>query len=184
MVKNRFRYCIVLTILCSFIVPLQATLSYIVRAHKDPRVLAFLDMIAFAEVTDSPHGYNMQYPGVVFNGYKDHPRTVMSGMVEGTEIRSTAAGRYQILAKTWDKIAKIIQAPDFSPLYQDYAAIQLIYERGALKDIVKGDIKQAILKVNKIWAPLAGAPFGQPTKSLQILLSVYAAKLKARKQIM
>lgn len=149
----------------------------LVRAYKNPRVKAFLDMIAYAEGTAHDLGYRTNYTGKIFNSFTDHPRTVYSGILNGKTIRSSAAGRYQFLTKTWDEIAPRIQVCDFSPLSQDYGALELIRNSGALEEIKAGRIGRAIIKVNKIWASLEGSPYGQPTKSIAQLKKVFMDRL-------
>ena len=46
---------------------------------------------------------------------------------------------------------------DFSPKSQDAVALQQIKERGALPQIDRGDIRQAIDRCSNIWASLPGA---------------------------
>lgn len=65
--------------------------------------------------TESP-GYNVINGGARFSGFGDHPRTKGAG---GT---STAAGRYQFVKGTWDRVSKSLGLPDFSPISQDVAA--------------------------------------------------------------
>lgn len=65
--------------------------------------------------TESP-GYNVINGGARFSGYSDHPR------VKGAGGSSTAAGRYQYVQATWDRVAKALGLPDFSPISQDVGA--------------------------------------------------------------
>src|SRR5437016_1631760 len=116
------------------------------RAYKNPRVRAFLDMIAYAEGTQHDLGYRTQFTGVFFHNFNDHPRKKLCGYLKGKEICSTAAGRYQFLQKTWDAVAPRIEARNFSPIYQDYAAIELMRQNDALQDILEGKIGKAIKK--------------------------------------
>lgn len=67
---------------------------------------AFLDMLAYSEGTDNGrqktnnHGYDVIVGGSLFTDYSDHPRKLISLPKLG--IKSTAAGRYQVLAKFYD----------------------------------------------------------------------------------
>lgn len=142
---------------------------------SNPRVKAFLDLIARAEGTYGvgDNGYNILYAFGRFNDYSQHPnKAVTSG-----GITSTAAGRYQFLKKTWDGAKAALSLPNFGPASQDQAAIYLVQQRGALNDVVNGNIQSAIQKVNREWASFPGSPYGQGTRSLTQMLTWYAADL-------
>ncbi|MGE4961585.1 glycoside hydrolase family 24 protein, partial [Yersinia enterocolitica] len=98
---------------------------------------AFLDMLAWSEGTSrtagSDNGYNVIVGGKLFTGYQDHPRVVVE--LPRLGIKSTAAGRYQLLSRYWDAYKKQLGLKDFSPASQDAVAIQQIRERKALQDI-------------------------------------------------
>ena len=132
---------------------------------QNANVIAFLDMIAYAEGA----GYSTLFGGDTFVGFDDHPRKVIrkSGYV------SSAAGRYQFLRKTWDDVAPKIGATSFDPYWQDRAAVYLIKRKGALADVIAGRFADAVNKVRKIWASLPGAGYGQPERNYDKLLSVY-----------
>ena len=76
------------------------------------------------------------------------------------KLKSTGAGRYQLLSRWWDAYRKQLGLKDFSPKSQDAVALQQIKERGALPMIDRGDIRQAIDRCNNIWASLRGG-YGQ-----------------------
>ena len=133
-------------------------------------ISAFLDMIAWSEGTSGPDGYRTLFGGGTFDSYADHPRTV----VRASGYASSAAGRYQILAKTWDSLKTKLGLTDFSPDSQDKCAIELIRERGALNDVQAGRVTDAISKVAKVWASLPGAGYNQPERKLAALLQAYA----------
>lgn len=133
-------------------------------------VRAFLDMIAFAEGTAGPDGYRTMFGGQLFESYADHPRI----RVPFRLTYSTAAGRYQFLARTWDTLKRRLNLPDFGPESQDAAAIELIRERGALADVQAGRVAVAVDKVRKIWASLPGAGYSQPERSLNQLTAAYS----------
>jgi muramidase (phage lysozyme) len=132
-------------------------------------VSAFLSMIAFAEGTDGPDGYRMLFGKKLFDSYADHPRVY----VPFRNTSSSAAGRYQILARTWDTLARRLGLMDFSPDNQDAAAVELIRERGALNDVKAGRTAAAVDKVRKVWASLPGAGYSQPERSINQLLAAY-----------
>ena len=77
------------------------------------------------------------------------------------KLKSTGAGRLQLLSRWWDAYRKQLGLKDFSPKSQDAVALQQIKERGALPMIDRGDIRQAIDRYFNIWASLPGAGYGQ-----------------------
>ena len=136
---------------------------------------AFLSMISHSEGTDrygKENGYNVVVGGTLFTGYKDHPRIVVDLPKLG--IKSSAAGRYQILARYYDVYKKQLKLPDFSPDSQDKIAIQLIKECKAVDDIERGNIKSAIVKCKSRWASLPGAGYGQYEHTESVLLAAYS----------
>lgn len=84
---------------------------------------AFLDMLAWSEGTDKAgqptknRGYDVIVGGSLFTDYSDHPRKLVNLPKLG--IKSTASGRYQLLAKWWDAYRKQLGLKDFSPASQD-----------------------------------------------------------------
>lgn len=137
-------------------------------------VLAFLDMLAFSEGTTrfgKDDGYNVIVGGSTFSGYADHPRKLIPLPKLG--IKSTAAGRYQLLSRYWDAYRKQLGLKDFSPVNQDRVAIQQIKERRALDDIKAGRIDAAIAKCRNIWASLPGAGYGQHEHKADTLIAAY-----------
>lgn len=138
---------------------------------------AFLDMIAYSEGTDNgrqttkDHGYDVLVGGGLFNGYSDHPRKLIR--LPNLGISSTAAGRYQILARYYDIYKKQLGLPDFSPASQDKIAIQLIRECKSIDDIETGRIESAISRCRSRWASLPGAGYGQHEHKLDTLIAQY-----------
>ncbi|WP_374729583.1 glycoside hydrolase family 24 protein [Caballeronia choica] len=115
-------------------------------------VCAFFDMLAISKGTsidpDSDDGYNVIVGGALFIGYADHPRRLVQ--LPRLGIASTAAGRYQLLARYFDAYKKQLGLHDFSPMSQDRIAIQQIRERRALDDIVSGRLESAVTKCSNI----------------------------------
>lgn len=140
-------------------------------------VCAFLDAIAFSEGTDNGrqrtnnHGYDVIVGGGLFTNYADHPRKLVA--LSSLGIKSTAAGRYQLLSRYFDAYKKTLGLKDFSPLSQDLIAIQQIRERKALQLIQAGQFEQAVRQVRNIWASLPGAGYGQHEHKLENLLAAY-----------
>lgn len=134
-------------------------------------VRAFLDMIAFSEGTlgRGDDGYNVLVGGKLFTGYADHPRQV----VDLGRIKSTAAGRYQILARYYDAYKKLLNLPDFGRGSQDAIATKMIREQDAMADVETGRFDIAVQKCANIWASLPGANYGQHENKLADLKSAY-----------
>ena len=111
-------------------------------------------MLAWSEGTDNGRqktrnrGYDVIVGGELFTDYSDHPRKLVT---LNPKLKSTGAGRYQLLSRWWDAYRK--QQPErLSPKSQDAVALQQIKERGALPMIDRGDIRQAIDRCSNIWA--------------------------------
>jgi muramidase (phage lysozyme) len=135
---------------------------------------AFLYLVAWAEGTSGKDGYRTIVGGETFDDFSDHPRKVKSGTFStGKAWKSSAAGRYQFLAGTWDECKTALDLPDFSPESQDAAAVFLIKRRGALHAVEEGNLDQALNILNKEWASLPGSPYGQPTKSLDACREIF-----------
>lgn len=154
----------------------KATLAELEKLRDDPRIKAMLDTIAKAEGTGS--AYNMQFGGGRFSDLSDHPNEAITRKMGGKSITSTAAGRYQFLNRTWEGLDKQLGLPDFGAKSQDLGAIQLMKSRGMIDPILKGDISGALTKGNREWASLPGSPYGQPTKSAEVLTTAYNAALE------
>lgn len=138
-------------------------------------VLRYLDLIAFSEGTStikaSDDGYNVLYGGGLFTGYLDHPRQKLAFPINGKSVTSTAAGRYQLLARYWDayRVSLRLQG-GFTAENQDRVALQQIKESRALDDIKAGRIQQAIAKCSNIWASFPGNTYAQNPHKLEKLL--------------
>lgn len=137
---------------------------------------AFLDMLAWSEGTDKPgqstknRGYDVIVGGSLFTSYADHPRKLIT---LNPKLKSTAAGRYQLLSRYWDAYRKQLGLKDFSPASQDAVALQQIKERRALELIDNGNIRQAIDRCSNIWASLPGAGYGQYEHRVEDLLKKF-----------
>ena len=137
---------------------------------------AFLDMLAHAEGTiryGSRDGYDVMVGGKTFSSFRDHPR--QSVYLPAYKIRSTAAGRYQFLIRTWDDLVNRFGMPDFTPASQDAGATHLIRQCKALQLIYDGRIREAIHACRRIWASLPGAGYGQREVATDELVAVYQA---------
>src|SRR5512140_1944771 len=107
-------------------------------------------MIAWAEGTSvipgSDDGYRVIVTStpaepILFDSYDDHPRRVMR--LSGT-LFSSAAGRYQLLARYYDAYQASLNLTDFSPGNQDLIAIQQIRECKALRAVERGYFAEAV----------------------------------------
>lgn len=140
---------------------------------------AFFATLGYSEGTDNGRqptknkGYDVIVGGSLMTSYADHPRKLVDLPKLG--IKSTAAGRYQILSKYYDAYKKQLRLPDFSPASQDAIALQLIRECKAVDDIEAGRIADAIHKCRSRWASLPGAGYGQHEQKLDKLIAVYKA---------
>jgi len=142
-------------------------------------VIAFLDMIAYSELKGlieiSDRGYNvivgstLKKP-ILFSSYADHPRKLIQ---INANLKSTAAGRYQLLSRYFDVYRKRLNLNDFSPLSQDLIAIQQIKERKAIPLIKAGKFEVAVTACSNIWASLPGNNYGQHTNDIAELKAAY-----------
>lgn len=145
----------------------NALKSYYGALLENPNVRAGLATIRATEGTATKaNPYATAFGGGTLANITDHPG-ISYGFKEttGKKNRTTAAGAYQFLSGTWKSMAKKLGLKDFGPLNQDIAALGLIDQAGALADLVSGNVKGFVSKVNGVWASLPGAPYAQPTKS-------------------
>jgi muramidase (phage lysozyme) len=148
-----------------------------------PNVKAFLQVIAESEIgkallSTTDNGYNVlvgSVPGSpnLFTDYADHPRRRI--WLERLKVSSTAAGRYQILARTFDDYKVLLNLPDFSPASQDSIAVQMIRELDALPLLEQGDFAGAVHRCSNLWASLPGAGYQQHENKLADLRTAYTA---------
>lgn len=138
-----------------------------------PNEQAFLDLIALSEGTygRGDNGYDILCGGGMFYSYADHPRQKI--YIAKYDLFSTAAGRYQVIAKTYDYCKSKLDLPDFSPASQDQIALELIKEHDALDDVEARNMESAVTKCAKIWASFPGAGYGQLERSMDKLRILY-----------
>ncbi|OOF53892.1 glycoside hydrolase family 24 protein [Rodentibacter genomosp. 2] len=115
--------------------------------HKNAR--AYLDLLAYMEGVQ--HGYHTTYGNKRVEDLSQHPGVVWGKTGDGI---TTATGRYQFTKTTWDRLQKQFGFKDFGERSQDLAALALIAEKGAMQDILNGDIVKANYKLRNIWASL------------------------------
>lgn len=149
----------------------MATRQDLERYRADPYVQQMLTLLSRTEGTyDAKNPYAV-YGGKVANqltSFADHPRAAGKWGFQdnsGKQQGSTAAGRYQIIQKTWDGISRQYGLNDFSPMNQDLAAIGLMVNSGVMPLILKGDIRGAASKLGNVWASLPSSPYNQAKRS-------------------
>ncbi len=138
-----------------------------------PRQAAFLNMLAGPE---SAGAYNVRYTpsgGSKFFDLSRHPR-----ILEPTKTgeKSSAAGRYQFTATTWDRLG----GGDFSPANQDRMALKLAAQdygrvtgRDFMRDLeTEGPTPRMFKALGPTWAGLKDNP-GKATKWYQDTLARY-----------
>lgn len=155
---------------------------------------AFLDMIAYSELGPellkvSDNGYNVIVGSTatrpnLFKSYADHPRVVVQlsihappsskGKQAAAIIKSTAAGRYQILSRNYDVYRITLHLPNFGPQSQDAIALQMIKECRAIDDIECGRLATALSKCSSRWASFPSAGYGQHENSYIKLASAFS----------
>ena len=74
------------------------------------------------------HGYDVIVGGELFTDYSGSPQTCHAK----PKLKSTGAGRYQLLSCWWDAHRKQLGLKDFSPKSQDAVALQQIGRSVAL----------------------------------------------------
>jgi len=147
------------------------------------RIAAFLFMLRSSEHVYprdvlNDRAYGIFYGGNQFSDFSDHP--VITGELRpvrlsdsvcnasglGSGCVSTAAGSYQFIRPTWQRIREQNpRLPDFSPQSQDEAAIRLLNELGVIDLLRDGDIQGAIQRASGTWASLPGSKAQQNPKS-------------------
>lgn len=134
-------------------------------ALQHPQVQRFLDFLSWSEATQE-HNYHTNFGGSRLEDLSHHPNKILGRTKDGV---TTATGRYQITGTTWKGIQKNygIGIEDFSPHNQDLAAVSLIIEKGALDDIIKGDMQTVFKKLNNTWVSLPGYKGNQKSRSMQ-----------------
>lgn len=156
------------------------------KALDHPNVRAFLRVIRHGESSQDQSAYRWLFGSTqsnpkLFDSFVAHPRVKTYEKYDGQFIKNgkldytTAAGAYQIVGSTWDDCVDALGLPDFSPESQDLAAAYLIDRRGALGDLLAGNITSAINRLGQEWASLPSAKYGQPTIKLEEALKVYQA---------
>ena len=109
---------------------------------------------------------------ILFSSYADHPRRLVK---LSPTLSSTAAGRYQLLARYFDVYKKQLGLSDFGRAAQDAIALQLIRECSAMPLIDGGRFADAARACRSRWASLPGAGYGQHENKMADLQAAYVA---------
>lgn len=125
---------------------------------------SLLSVVGWAEGLGDCYHYSFAYKP--FTSFSSHPKEKICA----SAYCSTAAGRYQFLAATWEQLAIKNRYPTFEPLYQDEGAWALIREKqvddtASIYDFPR--FKRAMGILGKVWASLPGSTYGQPTRSIE-----------------
>lgn len=143
----------------------MATRKQLEQALANPNVRKFLDLISYTEGTQG-NGYRTAFGGGKLSHLNDHPRYLKSfRQTDGKSNKTSAAGRYQFVSKTWDGVARQYGLRDFSPQNQDLGAVALLFQRGAIPALLKGDYQTAIRKTGDEWASLPSSNYKQNKRS-------------------
>lgn len=126
-------------------------------AELSPEESALLQAISGPESRGS---WNIIYGGGHFGDYSAHPRKyveITSGPNKGK--KSSAAGKYQITATTYDRVAPKLGISDFSPASQQQIALYLAREEygpNLDQDLKDGKIAHVARKLSGVWTSLPG----------------------------
>jgi muramidase (phage lysozyme) len=133
----------------------------VVAAGMSPAQVGILDAIA----TDESNGeYNIRWNGpgnapAYFTDFSDHPRIYVDN---GDGDVSSAAGRYQFTAETWDDLPARFRQGGFTPANQDRAALYLAEQRynaqlsrdePTFNEIINGGTNEQLLGIRDRLAP-------------------------------
>lgn len=153
----------------------QALLEELELHLPDRNVQAFLRVIRAGETSQDEDAYRYLFGSepsndIRFDGFDGHPKIAKVSKWGNT----SAAGAYQAMCAipaktkvdTWGDFIKAVGPMRFTPHDQDLFAVWCIRRRGALRDVLAGDLVVAIQKVAAEWASLPGSPYGQPTITL------------------
>ena len=149
------------------------------RARSSPFGQNILRSIRYAEGTNlNKDPYRVMFGGGTFNDLSRHPDTVVST----DKYKSAAAGAYQFLPTTWNRVASALNLKDFEREAQDLGALKLVRDRllpiGGLATLEKEGLSPRVsARLAPEWASFPtekGVSFyGQPVKKLADIQKIY-----------
>lgn len=147
--------------------------------------LGLSSVIRFAEGTSGKDGYTTMFGHRQFTDTSRHPNNPMR-TPWGSQ--SEAAGAYQFMKPTWDRVQSKLKLPDFTPASQELGGRWLTQNRGVDPDAAittRADFIAAMDRLAPEWAglPYSGkgrngggygsSYYGQGGKSIEQLIPVY-----------
>ena len=136
-------------------------------------------MLAWSEGTDKlgqntkNRGYDVIVGGSLFSDYSDHPRKLVNLPKLG--IKSTAAGRYQLLSKWWDAYRKQLGLKDFSQPHRTRWHCSKSKNVARCRSSITGRFGRQSIRCSNIWASLPGAGYGQFEQKADNLIAKFKA---------
>lgn len=142
----------------------------IVIALGNLNVQAFLHVIRFGESDNTDRAYYRVNGQPDITSLAVHPYHGIP-----TTQGSRAAGAYQFLGTTWARLADAYpkDCSNFSVYAQDFGAVALIAGRGALDDVLSGDVVTAVRKLREEWTSLPGAAENSGRFSMEQAIAVF-----------
>jgi muramidase (phage lysozyme) len=119
------------------------------------RFLEYINMYEGSPKENQTVGYHS------FDDLSKHPNRRVKFNKRGD--KSTAAGAYQLINRTWQDQAKKQGLEDFSLDNQKRAAVGVLKETGALDALMQGDIEKAKQRAARAWASIPGSTIGEAT---------------------
>jgi muramidase (phage lysozyme) len=132
---------------------MPSAFDYQLLIDTNPNLKKFLDLIGWAEGAN----YNVGFGNRPITNLSWHPYPARAFSLPNGSTTS-AAGKYQFQRGTWESVARSLGLRDFTPRSQDVAAVALIEKRGALQDVLSGNIQNAVNKLKPEWQSFAVRP--------------------------